>query len=149
MLRKQRSLPSRQKPLNQCCFNVELLCGLAAKDVDRLQRLLNRAAMLVLRSKATIHLPSIRKDLHWLPIQERINSKIIMTVWIHRLAPNYLLYILTQHVTIDFVKNRCTMNLTLIPVPKVIGKEAFARRAPERWSKLLLLNIPSKQKTLN
>ena len=39
----------------------------------------------------------ICKDLHWLPIQERINYKIIVTVYkcIDTLAPNYLSYILT------------------------------------------------------
>ena len=50
-----------------------LLGGLAAKDVDSLQRLQNRAARLVTRSKAAMHITPIRKDLHWLPIQERIN----------------------------------------------------------------------------
>ena len=57
-----------------------LLGGLAAKDVDRLQRLQNRAARLVTRSKAAMHKTPIHKDLHWLPIQERINYKIIVTV---------------------------------------------------------------------
>ena len=68
-----------------------LLGGLAAKDVDCLQQLQNRAARLVTRSKAAMHITPIRKDLHWLPIQERINYKIIVTVYkcIHRLAPNY------------------------------------------------------------
>ena len=56
------------------------LGGLAAKDVDRLQRLQNRAARLVTCSKAAMHITPIRKDLHWLPIQERINYKIIVTV---------------------------------------------------------------------
>ena len=100
-----------------------LLGGLAAKDVDRIQWLQNRAARLVTRSKASIHITPIRKDLHWLPIQERINYKIIVTVYkcIHRLAPNYLSSILTTRTrTIDFVKNRCAMNLTLIPVPKLL-----------------------------
>ena len=47
-----------------------LLGGLAAKDVDRLQ---NRAARLVTRSNAAIHITPIRKALHWLPIQEIID----------------------------------------------------------------------------
>ena len=78
------------------CING-LFVGLAAKDVDRLQWLQNRAERLVTRSKAAMHITPIRKDLHWLPIQERINYKIIVTVYkcIHRLAPNYLSSILT------------------------------------------------------
>ena len=61
-------------------YSNGLLGGLAAKDVDRLQRLQNRATRLVTRSMAAMHIAPIRKDLHWLPIQERINNKIIMTV---------------------------------------------------------------------
>ena len=65
--------------------------------MDRLQRLQNRAARLLSRSKATLHITPVRKDLHWLPIQERINYKIIVTVYkcINRLAPNYLSSTLT------------------------------------------------------
>ena len=97
-----------------------LLVGLAAKDVDRLQRLQNRAAGLVTRSKAAMHITPIHKDLHW-PIHEK--KKIIVTVYkcIHRLAPNYLSSILTTRARDNrFVKNRCAMNLTLIPVQKLL-----------------------------
>ena len=104
-------------------YSNGLLGGLAAKDVDRLQRLQNRAARLVTRSKAAMHIPPIRKDLHWLPIQERINYKIIVTVYkcIHGLAPNYLSSILTTRTRDNRLRqNRCSMNLTLIPVPKLL-----------------------------
>ena len=70
---------------------------LAAKDVDRIQQLQNRAARFVTRSKAEMHITPIHQDLDWLPIQERINYKIIVTVYkcIHRPAPTYLSSILT------------------------------------------------------
>ena len=54
-----------------------LLGGLTAKDVDRLQRLQNRAARLVSHSKAALHITPIPKDLHWLPIRGRIDFNLV------------------------------------------------------------------------
>ena len=109
--------------------------------MDRHQRLQNRAARLVTRSKAAIHIAPIRKDLHWLPIQERINYKIIVTVYkcIHRLAPNYLSSILTT-ITRDNrlrLKQVCR-ELNTHSCAKVVGKQAFGTRASELWNKLPL-----------
>ena len=118
-----------------------LLGGLAAKDVDRLQRLQNRAARLVTRSKAAMHITPIRKDLHWLPIQERINYKIIVTVYkcIHRLAPNYLPSILTTRTRDNRLRQKQVCHeLNTHSCAKVVGKQAFGTRAPELWNKLPL-----------
>ena len=118
-----------------------LLGGLAAKHVDRLQRLQNRAARLVTRSKAAMHITPIRKDLHWLPIQERINYKIIVTVYkcIHRLAPNYLSSILTTRTRDNRLRQKQVCHeLNTHSCAKVVGKQAFGTRAPELWNKLPL-----------
>ena len=118
-----------------------LLGGLAAKDVDRLQRLQNRAARLVTRSKAAMHITPIRKDLHWLPIQERINYKIIVTVYkcIHRLAPNYLSSILTTGTRDNRLRQKQVCHeLNTHSCAKVVGKQAFCTRAPELWNTLPL-----------
>ena len=118
-----------------------LLGGLAAKDVDRLQRLQNRAARLVTRSKAAIHIKPIRKDLHWLPIQERRNYEIIMTVYtcIHRISPNYLSSILTTRTRDNRLREKQVCHeLNTHSCAKVVGKQGFGTRAPELWDKLLL-----------
>ena len=112
-----------------------LLGGLAAKDVDRLQRLQNRTARLVTRSKAAMHITPIRKDLHWLPIQKRINYKIIVTVYkcIHRLAPNYLSSILTTRTRDNRLRQKQVCHeLNTHSCAKVVGKQAFGTRAPEQ-----------------
>ena len=118
-----------------------LLGGQAAKDVDRLQRLQHRAARLVTRSKAAMHITPIHKDLHWLPIQERINYKIIVTVYkcIHRLAPNYLSSILTTRTRDNrLCQKQVCHELKTHSCAKVVGKQAFGTRAPELWNKLSL-----------
>ena len=112
-----------------------LLGGLAAKDVERLQRLQKRAARLVTRSKAAMHITPIRKDLHWLPIQKRINYKIIVTLYkcVHRLAPNYLSSILTTRTRDNRLRQKQVCHeLSTHSCAKVVGKQAFGTRAPEQ-----------------
>ena len=118
-----------------------LLGGLTAKDVDRLQRLQNRAARLVSHSKAAIHITPIPKDLHWLPIRGRINYKIIVTVYkcIHRLAPKYLSSILTTRKRDNRLRQKHVCHeLNTHSRAKLVGKQAFGTRAPELWNKLPL-----------
>ena len=110
-----------------------LLGDLAAKDVDRLQWLQNRAARLVSRLKAAIYITPIHKDLHWLSIQERIHYKIIMTVYkcIYRLATNYLSSILTTRTWVNRLRQKQVCHeLNTHFCAKVVGKQAFRTRAP-------------------
>ena len=61
-------------------------------NIDQLQRVQNIAAKIVLgRSKYEMSSKCLEK-LHWLPIQYRINFKVVTLVFrcIHRLAPGYL-----------------------------------------------------------
>ena len=118
-----------------------LLGGLAAKDVDRIQRIQNRAARLVTRSKAAMHITPIRKDLHWLPIQQRINYKTIVTVYkcIHRLAPNYLSSLLTTRTRDNRLRQKQVCHeLNTHSCTKLVCKQAFSTRAQELWNKLPL-----------
>ena len=88
-----------------------------------------------------MHITPIRKDLHWLPIQERINYKIIVTVYkcIHRLAPNYLSSILTTRTRDNQLRQKQVCHeLNTYSCAKVVGKQAFGTRAPELWNKLPL-----------
>ena len=88
-----------------------------------------------------MHITPIRKDLHWLPIQERINYKIIVTVYkcIHRLAPNYLSSILTTRTRDNRLRQKQVCHeLNTHSCAKVVGKQAFGTRAPELWNKLPL-----------
>ena len=76
----------------------------------------------------------------WL-IQERINYKIIVTVYkcIHRLAPNYLSSILTTRTRDNRLRQKQVCHeLNTHSCAKVVGKQAFGTRAPELWNKLPL-----------
>ena len=69
-----------------------LLHGLNTTELKRLQRLQNTAARLVTLSRKCSHITPILKQLHWLPIDQRIIFKISMFVFktIHGVSPTYL-----------------------------------------------------------
>ena len=69
-----------------------LLHGLNETQLKRLQRLQNTAARLVTLSMKFTHMTPILKQLHWLPIEQRIIFKMFMFVFktIHGVSPTYL-----------------------------------------------------------
>ena len=44
-------------------------------DLIRMQRVQNRAARLVTRTKTQDHIAHVLRDLHWLPVSSRIDFK--------------------------------------------------------------------------
>ena len=58
-----------------------LLFGIRAVDIQRLQRVQNRAAKLVSQVGKYEHVTPLLNELHWLPIGRRITFKILMLVY--------------------------------------------------------------------
>ena len=69
-----------------------LLHGLNKTQLKRLERLQNTAARLVTLSRKFTHITPILKQLHWLPIEQRIIFEISMFVFktIRGVLPTYL-----------------------------------------------------------
>ena len=66
---------------------------MSATMVDRVQHLMNASVRLILRLSKFLHISAqMRDDLHWLPVQGRIQFKILLTTWrcISGSAPGYL-----------------------------------------------------------
>jgi len=74
-----------------------LLFGLAKKLLSKLQSVQNAAARIINLSRKNEHLTPILVTLHWLPIESRINFKILMLTYkalLHHPTPkNSFLYI--------------------------------------------------------
>ena len=70
-----------------------ILYGLSSKQINRLQKLQNSAARLITRTKKWNHITPVLKSLHWLPVNRRIQFKILLITFkcLHGLAPNYLI----------------------------------------------------------
>ena len=59
-------------------INNGLLAGLGQNHLNLIQRIFNTAARLIARIKRRDHITPTLKALHWLPIQQRIEYKILL-----------------------------------------------------------------------
>ena len=68
-------------------------------QIQRLQLIQNSAARLVTRTKKYDSITSVLRNLHWLPIQSRINFKVLLFAYqcFHKFGPSYLVELLTQY----------------------------------------------------
>ena len=69
-----------------------LLFGLPNVLLQRLQRVLNCAARVVYQSNKYDHITPLLMELHWLPVQQRINFKILLITYkaLNGQAPSYI-----------------------------------------------------------
>ena len=69
-------------------------------DYIRLQRLLNAAARIITNLGKYDHITDAMKQLHWLPIESRIQYKVLVLVHacVHNIAPPYLSSLFTSYV---------------------------------------------------
>ena len=83
-------------------YGNALYYGLPVALIHKLQRVQNAAARLVCGIRKFDHITPILKSLHWLPVQQRIEYKVLLLCFkaIHGLAPDHLASLLTQHVPI-------------------------------------------------
>jgi len=108
----------------------------------KLQKIQNTAARIVTRSKYSDHITPILKKLHWLPIKERIDFKVLCLSYacMNKTAPEYL-----QDIVPIYEPNRalrssskelfCRPN-TKSTNKKRSGARAFTNSAPVLWNPL-------------
>jgi len=72
--------------------NNSVLYGLPDKALVPLQRIQNRAARILSRTKKHDHITPVLYRLHWLPVKQRIKFKILLMCFkvVHGMAPAYL-----------------------------------------------------------
>lgn len=77
-----------------------LLCGLPSHLIQRLQCALNSAPRLVSMSGKADHITPLVVELRWLPVEQRINFKILLFTYniVNGLAPMHLSELLVPYV---------------------------------------------------
>ena len=69
-----------------------LLFGLSNSQLQKLQRVQNAAARILTGTRKYDHITPVLRELHWLPVKERIDFKILLLTFkaLNNMAPAYL-----------------------------------------------------------
>ena len=117
-----------------------LLYGIHDNKMKRLQRIQNIAARIVAKCPKSCHITPVLKDLHWLPIKERIHFKLLLLMYraINNSAPVYLSELIEE---INYERQTRSMTNGDVRVPRTklsFGDRAFSVCGPKEWNKLSL-----------
>ena len=110
-------------------------------QIEKLQKLQNFAAKVVLGKSRFDHVTPCLIDLHWLPIGYRIDFKIAVTVFkcLNNLAPPYLSELIEIYTPSRSLRSSSLNLLTSKKTHyKTIGDKSFEYTAPLVWNKLPL-----------
>ena len=118
-----------------------LLYGVSDHLLTQLQRVQNSAARLVTKTKRREHITPALIDLHWLPIRQRIEYKLLLLTFnsLNGLAAPYLAEILSRHQPTRSLRS-ADAHLLVEPRSnlKTQGDRAFSHAAPRLWNNLPL-----------
>ena len=118
-----------------------LLYGITDHLVTRLRRVRDAAARLIIRTKKHDHITAVLLDLHWLPIKQRVEYKLLLLTCrsLHGLFASYLTGLLSHYQSTRALRSA---DAQLLEVPRcrihTQGENAFSRAAPRLWNNLPL-----------
>ena len=116
-----------------------LLSGCTKKSVKSLQLIQNAAARVLTRVRKRDHITPVLAALHWLPIEHRIEFKILLLAYkaLNGQAPSYLKELIIPYCPTRALRSK---NAGLLVVPRVskstMGARAFSYQAPHLWNQL-------------
>ena len=116
-----------------------LLYGLPDAQLQKLQLVQNSAARLVTGTRRREHITPVLFALHWLPIRQRIQFKLLLLVYrcTHQLAPDYLTDLVVPYVPARSLRSA---DLNLLTVKRYnlerYGRRSFSVAGPSLWNAL-------------
>jgi len=118
-----------------------LLYGVGDGLLKKLQAVQNAAARVVTGAKKFDHITPVLRDLHWLPIRQRIKYKLAMTVYkcLRGLAPTYLADDCLAISAIACKRHIRSARSGTLSVPRTtttLGMRSFAIAGPVIWKQL-------------
>jgi hypothetical protein len=125
-----------------------LLYGLPKVLVNKLQHVQHVSARVITKTPRHQHITPVLKELHWLPMERRIEFKILMHTFrsIHRDAPSYLQDLVTLYVPSRQLRSANDISLVK-PKTRTVkyGGRSFKYAAPHLWNSLPshVKNVPN------
>ena len=117
-----------------------LLTGISERLLCKLQLAQNAAARILTKTRKFEHITPILKELHWLPVRERIQFKLLILTWksLNGIAPEYLSNLLVPYKPTRALRSS-DKHLLLVPrTLSSLGDRAFSAIAPSLWNSLPL-----------
>ena len=115
--------------------------NIPAYQLEKLPRIQNAAARLILEESKFCHITPLLITLHWLPVKYRIHFKILLLIFkaIDFLAPSYICDLVTLKKPSNY--NLRSNNSLVLDPPKMkslpsLGDRSFSVAAPKLWNKL-------------
>ena len=121
-------------------YGNSLLVELPAYLIKKIQRVQNYAARIINRTTWEDSISKQLKELHWLPIKERIQYKVILFVFkaLNNLAPTYLKRLLIHRNPVRTLRSSQQRLLYIKRFRTRYGKRAFSYIGPKLWNQLPL-----------
>lgn len=115
-----------------------LLYGINEQHLNKLQLCQNAAARILTNTRKYDHITPILKDLHWLPVRQRIEFKIILLTWksLNGLAPSYIADLLNIYTPTRTLRSSDKLLLTVPRTSSSYGDRAFSVISPKLWNNL-------------
>ena len=131
---------ARSLILSRLDYANGLMLGISAKDRKQLQKLQNRAARIVFKAERLHPSAPLLTSLHWLPIEQRIQFKVLLIVYkgVNKLAPPYLINFLVPYLP-GRQNLRSSKDTLLLNIPRTIrkyGDNSFHAAAPRLWNSI-------------
>ena len=123
---------SRLDNMNSLLYNVPLY------QLKKLQLIQNQAARLIKKEKKSCHITPLLFDLHWLPVEYRIQYKILLLTYkcLHGRGPAYLTSLLEEYHPPRALRSTAQFRLREPSVHKKYGARAFSVAGPRLWNGL-------------
>ena len=115
-----------------------ILSNLPNYQIDKLQMVQNSAARVIKKCKKSDHITPLLIDLHWLPVNFRMEYKILVIVYkcLHGEGPEYLTSLLQQYLPPRTLRSSSQHHLKEVHTNKNYGDRAFCVVGPKLWNKL-------------